>query len=88
MDKKLIRALVHNDRVVVEKLYTINKSIFLKFAQRYPLSTTEFLDIYQEAFIILRQHAIDGNLDTISSTLRTYLFGIAKKLIYKALAKH
>lgn len=47
----------------------------------------DLCDIYQDAFIVLRRHAIEGKLTTVKSSLKTYLFGIGKNMIYKKLQK-
>ena len=46
------------------------------------------VDIYQDAFITLRKHAISGKLYTVNSSLKTYLFGIGKNLIYRKLKEN
>ncbi|NNE76308.1 MAG: sigma-70 family RNA polymerase sigma factor, partial [Pricia sp.] len=41
--------------------------------------------VYQEAFLALRKRAINGKLYDVKSSMKTYLFGIGKFMIYDAL---
>ncbi len=43
------------------------------------------VDIYQDAVIILYQNVVEEKITELKSSLSTYLFGIAKNLILKAL---
>lgn len=85
MEENHIKALVHGDPIEVGKLYNGNRAIFLNFGKKYGLSHDDLCDIYQEAFIALRKHALNGKLDTVNSSLKTYLFGIGKFMIFDLL---
>ncbi|SEL25007.1 RNA polymerase sigma factor, sigma-70 family [Aquimarina amphilecti] len=75
----------HNQ--ALEKIYTEYRNAFLQFAKKYDLDHDSLVDVYQEAFIALREHAINGKLDTIKSSIKTYLFSIGKYMIYDQLKK-
>ncbi|UZR99115.1 RNA polymerase sigma factor [Chondrinema litorale] len=65
-------------------LYEQNREVFLKWVnQHYSCSETEAKDIYQQAFSILYFNVKDGKITSITSSIRTYLFGIAKNLLRK-----
>jgi RNA polymerase sigma factor (sigma-70 family) len=85
MEVNHIKALIHSNPVEVGTLYNSNRDAFLNFGKKYGLSYDDLSDIYQEAFIALRKHALNGKLDTVNSSLRTYLFGIGKFMIYDLL---
>ena len=87
-DQHYIQALKNNDPDVIGSLYTKHRISFLHFAKKYPMDQQQRLDIYQDAFIALREKAISGALDNLTASLKTYLFGIAKFLIYKALKQN
>ena len=88
MEQHYVDALKHDNHPVIKTLYNNNRISFLKFSKHYNLLDEDVIDIYQEAFIILRKHAISGKLSTVNSSLKTYLFGIGKHLIYKKLKEY
>jgi RNA polymerase sigma factor (sigma-70 family) len=85
MKKQFITALIHSDSKEITSLYNSNRGAFMGFGKKYGLNDDDLSDIYQEAFIALRKHAINGKLDTVKSSLKTYLFGIGKFMIYDLL---
>lgn len=85
MEKQEIKILIQSNPKEISTLYNSNRDAFFNFGKKYGLSYDDLSDIYQEAFIALRKHAINGKLDTVKSTLKTYLFGICKFKIYDLL---
>jgi len=71
----------------LEKIYNEYRNSFLQFAKKYDLDHDTLIDIYQDAFIALREHAINGKLDSIKSSVKTYLFSIGKYMIFDQLKK-
>lgn len=88
MEQHYVDALRTDDHPIIKELYTGYRIDFLGFSMRYKLSEEDAIDIYQEAFITLRKHAISGKLYKVESSLKTYLFGIGKHLIYKKLKEY
>jgi len=88
MEQHYVDALKNDNELVIKSLYFTYRTPFLEFSKRYKLLEDDAIDIYQEAFIILRKHAISGKLYTINSSLKTYLFGIGKHLTYKKLKEY
>ncbi len=85
MEQHYIDALKNDRNSLIKDLYYSNRKAFLSFAKAYRLTEDDAIDIYQEAFIILREQAISGKLFEVQSSLKTYLFGIGKHFIYKKL---
>ncbi len=85
MDKAIIETLKSNDRLKLKALYNEHRSPFFGFARKYGLPEAELADVYQEAFLALRKHAIKGSLDAVKTSCKTYLFGIGKFMIYDRL---
>jgi RNA polymerase sigma factor (sigma-70 family) len=85
MEQKHIHSLIHSHPKAIEELYNSHRAAFIGFGKKYGLNNAELADIYQDAFIALRKHAINGTLDTVKSSLRTYLFGIGKYMIFNVL---
>lgn len=87
MKKNDIKILVLSNPKEISLLYYANRDPFLNFGKKYGLDYDDLTDIYQEAFIALRKQALSGKLDTVKSSLKTYLFGIGKFMIYDLLKK-
>jgi len=85
MEPNLIKSLIESNPKEISQLYNAYKEAFLSFGKKYSLGYDDLVDIYQEAFIALRKHAINGKLDAVKSSLKTYLFGICKFKIYDLL---
>ena len=47
----------------------------------------EIKDVYQQATVVFYENLVDGKLDQLSSSLKTYLFGIGKNLLLKRINK-
>lgn len=59
------------------------KSEFFRFAYRYQANNDILEDIFQDALIALYENAQMGKLDNLKSSVKTYLFGIGKFMIFK-----
>ena len=88
MEQHYVDVLKTDNDPTLKVLYNSYRTSFLEFSKRYKLLEDDAIDIYQESFIILRKHAISGNLYEVESSLKTYLFGIGKHLIYKKLKEY
>ncbi|EDP72552.1 hypothetical protein FBALC1_15662 [Flavobacteriales bacterium ALC-1] len=86
-DSNLIKGLKNDNKHALKYVYTVNKTAFLNFAKKFPLAEEDIIDIYQDAIIALRENAIKGKIDNITSELKTYLFSIGKYMIYNRLKK-
>ncbi len=86
-EAQLIASLSKGNKNVLKDIYLEYKEAFLLFAKRYTLSEDDLLDIYQDATIALFENAIDGKLNNIQCTIKTYLFSIGKNMIFQQL-KH
>ena len=85
MENKHIEALKCDDNSRTKELYGRYRDEFFAFSRKYNIDKTDCADIYQEAFIAIRKHAISGKLHSVNSSFKTYLFGIGKHLIYNKL---
>ncbi|MCL6296236.1 RNA polymerase sigma factor [Jejuia spongiicola] len=88
LESNLIEGLKKGDKHVLKHIYISNKAAFLNFAKKYPISKEEIVDIYQDSIVALRENAINGKIDDLKSTLKTYLFSIGKYMIYKKLKQN
>ncbi len=82
MEEHLLKSIINNNERQVSKIYYEHREAFLNFGKKFNLSYDDLVDIYQEAFIVLRRYAITGKLFDVESSLKTYLFGIGKFMIF------
>jgi len=85
MQRVDVNILRCGSRLQIKELYHRNRLAFINFGSSYGLDETDLIDIYQEAFIVLRSYALNGKLFKVKSSLKTYLFGIGKFMIYDRL---
>ena len=86
-DKQLIAQLKKRDRNALKTVYLNYKTEFLKFMSRYNADNDVLEDIFQDALIALYENAQAGKLDVLRSTVKTYLFGIGKFMLFKHFRK-
>lgn len=87
MDKenRLIKLIKSGDKSSLESVYTLYKKEFLLYSNRFSVSHDDVLDIYQDTIIALHNNIMSGKLETLSCSLKTYLFTIGKYQIYNRL---
>jgi RNA polymerase sigma-70 factor (ECF subfamily) len=88
METHLVDALKNGEDNVIKELYNNYRHEFFEFSKKYHIASDDISDIYQEAFIALRKHAFSGRLYHIKCSIKTYLFGIGKHLIYNKLKEY
>ncbi|MBJ7881504.1 RNA polymerase sigma factor [Gelidibacter salicanalis] len=85
MEHQFADALKHNDDQLVKELYVCYREEFIRFSKKYQIAPQDSVDIYQDAFLSIRKHALSGKLYEVNSSFKTYLFGIGKHLIFNKL---
>lgn len=83
-----LEALRQGSDKVLKQVYEENRGKFLNFARRYHLSEEENIDIYQDAYIIFYDNIMSGKIESFTSSISTYLFGIGKYLIFDRMKKN
>ena len=76
------------DSVILETIYKENRLPFFNFAKNYDLPKADVIDVYQDAIIALRDNVVLGKIETLHSSLRTYLFSIGKFMILKKIKNY
>lgn len=84
-DQHIQKKLRDGDRKVLEQLYLNNREDFVAFAVRYTTNREEILDVYQDAIIELSRKFEQENLQLGRGSVKTYLFGIGKFLLFRRL---
>ncbi len=82
-DEQLIAQLKKRDHNALKTVYLDYKTEFLKFMSRYNVDNDALEDIFQDALIVLYENAQTGKLDALKSTVKTYLFGTGKFMLFK-----
>lgn len=82
-DEHLLAQLKKRDRNALKSVYKQYKVEFFKFASRYTNDESLLEDVFQDAIIVLYENALAGKLDQLKSTLKTYLFGTGKFILFK-----
>jgi RNA polymerase sigma factor (sigma-70 family) len=73
----------------LDDFYKENRSAFLQWGEKkFSLEKDELLDIYQNAMIVLYENIKHNRIDELQSSVATYLYGIAKNLVYKYYRKN
>mgnify|MGYP000846828282 FL=1 len=86
-NQELIEKIKNNDPKALHEFYNNNKTGFLLFFNRYNLNADDALDIYQDAIIALVENIKKGKIDSLQSSLTTYLFGIGKFMVFQKFKK-
>ena len=73
---------------MLKRVYEENREKFLNYAKRFNLSEEENIDVYQDAYVIFYDNIMSGKLETLTSSISTYLFGIGKYLIFDQMRKN
>lgn len=81
-DQQWIQFLQHGDTAILEEIYLEYKVGFLEFAKRYPVDTDVVLDIYHDSVIALYENIVQGKLNGLKSSIKTYLYAIGKYKIF------
>lgn len=84
-DEELLQGLRGGNRELWQSFYREHEQPFVAFVIKYGgLDNVEADALYQEAIVLLHRNIREGRLlAPLRSTLRTYLFGIAKNLCRK-----
>jgi RNA polymerase sigma-70 factor (ECF subfamily) len=81
-NKEIIESIFNNDEKVIESLYDEYRPHFISWALlEYKISREDSKDLFQEAMVVLVMKVQSKKIIEITTTLKTFLFGIGKKLI-------
>lgn len=84
-DKSLQERMRQDDKTAMDYIYRKYKEGFINYALRFELNRTDLEDIYQDSIIALYQNFAVRNLTLDTSSIKTYLYGIGKNMIYNRL---
>ena len=81
-EREWIQCLQDGNTTILHEIYLEYKAGFLGFAKRYPIDTGVALDIYHDSVIALYENIVQGKLNELKSSIKTYLYAIGKYKIF------
>ena len=85
--KQLRQELLNGEMTAYKEYYESYRAGYVRFASRYTDDKDMILDSYQDAFIALYENVTEGKITEIKSSLKTYVFSIAKYSLFAKLRK-
>ncbi len=83
-DQSLFAAIKAGRHELLDELYTQHRAAFLTYAQRQLYATEDdAADCFQDAVIAFYKNIVSGRLTELTCGIRTYLFAIGKRLVYR-----
>ena len=77
-EQRILARIKENDRTVLDKLYVDFRGPFINYFKKYQIDEEEIKDIYQDTMIAFYQKGVQGKLGGVTSSIKTYIFGIGK----------
>lgn len=84
----IIEAIKAGSEKILFQLYESYRTEFLSWAVRnHRVTEEEAKDVFQEALVALYRNVKAGKVDTLESSIKTYLFSIGKNVILNTLKR-
>lgn len=85
-DQTLIQRIKDGDETSLVKIYKEYRPAFQQWAQHsYRIDEEQSADAFQDAVVCLYRNIVQGKLESLTSSLKTYLFAIGKNVVRKKL---
>ena len=83
-DTALFEAIKKGEYQLIDQLYLQHRDAFVTYAQRQLYATEDdATDCFQDAVIAFYKNIVSGRLLELTCSIRTYLFSIGKRLVYR-----
>ncbi len=83
-DTPLFEAIRGGNHQLIDRLYLDHRTAFVTYACRQLYATEEdAADCFQDAVIAFYKNVVSGRLQELTCSIRTYLFSIGKRLVYR-----
>lgn len=83
-DEALFASLRGGNHQLIDELYVRHREAFITYAQRQLFATeADATDCFQDAVIAFYKNVVNGRLMEMTCSIRTYLFAIGKRLVYR-----
>ena len=84
----IIEAIKAGSEKILFQLYEAYRDEFVSWAIRnHQVSIEEAKDVFQESVVALYKNVKSGKVDSLESSVKTYLFGIGKNIILNAIKR-
>lgn len=84
-DQALFEKLKVGQHQLLDQLYSQHRKAFIQYAsQQLYANEEDAVDCFQDALIVFYKNIVSGRLVTLTCSIRTYLFAIGKRMIYKS----
>ncbi len=78
---EIIQQIRSGDTTALEQLYShLNEPFVIWMYQKYQCKEADALDIYQESILVMYRNILSGQLTKFNSSIKTYLYAIAKNI--------
>jgi RNA polymerase sigma factor (sigma-70 family) len=79
-----LRNIVEGGEETLKAIYKDYRNEFLLWAKwRYKIPEADAADIFQDAVIVFYKNVVSGKITQLESSIKTYLYGIGKKMLLK-----
>jgi RNA polymerase sigma factor (sigma-70 family) len=83
-DTALFESIKSGRYELIDQLYRDHRDAFVTYAQRQLYATEDdAADCFQDAVIAFYKNIVSGRLRELTCSIRTYLFSIGKRLVYR-----
>ncbi|MEM7574537.1 MAG: sigma-70 family RNA polymerase sigma factor [Bacteroidota bacterium] len=83
-DAELFQQIKGGRHDLIDELYRQHRAPFLRYAtQQLYANEEDAVDCFQETVIVFYKNVVSGRLTDLSCSIRTYLFAVGKRLVYK-----
>jgi RNA polymerase sigma factor (sigma-70 family) len=81
-EKDILASIREGDSKVMEKLYSTFRDEFVNWSRgKFNITEDEAADHYQESITLFFEKVLNGSIERIESSIKTYLFGIGKNRV-------
>lgn len=83
-DLRLLENIRSGRHELLDTLYQDHRDAFLRYAQQQLYANEEdAADCFQDAVIVFYKNVVSGKLTELSCSIRTYLFAVGKRMVYR-----
>ena len=87
-DQQLINKIKRGDEESIVAVYQTHREGFIQWASAtYQIDEDHTADAFQDAVICFHNNIMKGKLETLNSSIKTYLYAIGKNIVRKKLKK-
>ena len=83
-NSELIQRIKSGDESIIKQIYQEYKNPFIKWiGQKFKLAPGDALEIFQYAVVAMYDNIVEGKLQTLTGSIKTYLYSIGKNKAYE-----